>query len=258
MSTREQGSILMGKKRSLQVLRGMPQNGHPHSHLERQKPRPGEPEGGPDPALLAQESAVHRVRLWSEGPSGGLYLDSVCSAPGAVPGRAPAARGQSGPGQVPHCGCGAGRTRGFLSTTQQPGYSALWLQYPPLPVILSLGLVPSIPDSAYYCLCCHSPPSVSLYITLLLGLSCHHSLSSAAAISLWSALVWPLVRSFHVALPEACHAKDVLTPLCISHQPLSISFMALPHEQSYLLLSPAVSISLPLPTSMALHCLPSS
>lgn len=49
------------------------------------------------------------ARLWMdgrgrEGSHGGKYLGSAYSAPRAAPGRAPAARGRSGPGQVPHWG----------------------------------------------------------------------------------------------------------------------------------------------------------
>lgn len=38
------------------------------------------------------------------GSHGDEYLGSACSAPGAARGRVPAARGRSGPGQVPHWG----------------------------------------------------------------------------------------------------------------------------------------------------------
>lgn len=55
------------------------------------------------------DSSQPGARLWvdgrgREGSHGGQYLGSACSAPGAAPGRAPAARGRSGPGQAPHWG----------------------------------------------------------------------------------------------------------------------------------------------------------
>lgn len=140
------------------------------------KPKPGEPAGG-----RGRCSDLHR-------PQGGSYLDSAGSAPGAAPGRAAAAQGQSGPGQAPHWGCReAGRTKGVVSLQNSGSlatpHSGCSMDFCP-PVTSSLGLVPPVLDSLSPCLC-HGPPSVSLHITLTCS---------------WSELPSPPIRSRHLTV----------------------------------------------------------
>lgn len=91
LSTRGQGPILRDEEESAGSQRAA-WEWAPHGH----------PEGGSQGQGSLQEG-VGGAQTFT-GPRGGSYPDSAGSAPGAAPGCAAAAQGQSGPGQAPHWG----------------------------------------------------------------------------------------------------------------------------------------------------------
>lgn len=191
LRTREQDSVLV--ERILQLLEGAlllvgtltaTLEGRSQGQEEGMEPGRTSPRlPGPRSQLCPGGGCGHTP----EGPVTGLYLGSACSAPGGVPGHAPAARGRSGPGRAPHWSGEGARTRWEVSFQN----SALWLHDPPLPVChLVPGSAPAIPDSSRHPVpgrLCQGPPMISLYITQLclpwsgpaVSPQCHHETSDS-------------------------------------------------------------------------------